>query len=131
MDTQYQQDSIGNPVDVWWNATRREIIFCIDLLAHFPPAPNSNLAGELIESVQYAHDYVTHTPYPQEATKVREFLLESLSYLIESLREQRVLGLLVSESTHNMAYHKFLMVTFKLLQSGIYEPAPSDQAIVD
>lgn len=131
MQSLQQHRIIGNPVDTWWNTTRREIIFCIDLLAHFPPAPNSTTAGELIASVQRAHDYVSHAPYPAQATKAREFLLESLEYLIESLKEQRILGLMVKESTHNMAYHKFLMVTFKLLQAGIYEPTPSKQAIVD
>lgn len=123
-----QQDvTIGNPVDAWWNATRKELPLVIDLLAQFPPAPNVPVAENLLVSVCQTYDTLKNAPFPPQANKAREFLLESLVYLIESLREQVALGLKVSESSHNMAYHKFLMVSFKLIQRGIYEPAPSKQ----
>lgn len=119
----YQQP-IGNPVDTWWNAVRNVMEPCIDLLAQFPPAPDSTSANELVPTVRMAFKQIDNSYYPPQAERAREYLLESLLYLAKSLQEQSVQGQLAPETAHNVAYHKFLMVTYFLLERGIYEPAP-------
>ena len=119
----YQQP-IGNPVDTWWSSIRTVIEPCIDLLGQFPPAPDTCTANELIPTVHSALSVIDNAHYPPQAKQIRDYLLESLIYLHKSLQEQAVHGLLAPDTAHNMAYHKFLMVSYFLLQRGIYEPTP-------
>lgn len=119
-----QDHSIGNPVDAWWMAIRREIDLSIMLLGQFPPAPSSNAAENLIPSVVATLQIIQQVPFPPQAGKIRNFLLDSLIYLIQSLKEQAEQGLMAPQTSYNIAYHKYLMVMHYLLQRGIYEPEP-------
>ena len=115
---------VGNPVDAWWCSIRSVIEPCIELLGQFPPAPNATTANELVPTVRRALDTIDDASYPPQAQQIRDYLLESLLYLGSSLREQATHGHQAPETSHNMAYHKYLMVSYFLLQRGIYEPTP-------
>jgi len=125
---EYQKyNAIGNPVDAWWNTIRPEIDICIDLLGQFPPARNSSTALELLPAVRHAHDYIKNAYFPNQAAKIRDYLLESLYELAQSVKQQAAHGLMAPDSSHNIAYHNFMMVSHLLLERGIYEPEPGKQ----
>ncbi len=116
---------LGNPVDTWWNNTRQHLDTSISLLAQFPPAPNSNAAADMIGHVQRTQQHIANYHVPSKAQKIYDALMECLKQLEISLREQAVHGLMMRNSAHNIAYHQFLMVSYYLLQRGIYEPEPT------
>ncbi|MEO1286490.1 MAG: hypothetical protein AAFV93_01875 [Chloroflexota bacterium] len=116
--------TLGNPVDTWWNHTRQHITVCIDLLANFPPAPNSQTAVEMIPAVRRARLIVDDSPAPDKALQIQSELVKCLKHLEISLREQAVHGAVVKHASHNLAYHHFLLVCYYLLQRGVYEPEP-------
>ena len=122
-------NAIGNPVDAWWNTIRPEIGICIDLLAQFPPARNSDAALEALPAVRLAHQAIKDACYPHQAERIRHYLLDSLVELTQSLKEQAAHGLMAPATSHNVAYHNFMMVTHLLLQRGIYEPEPMPRRI--
>ncbi len=117
-------NAFGNPVDSWWNTIRPEIGICIDMLGQFPPARNSSVAREVLPAIHHAQNYIQNTDFPVQAAKVRDYLLESLQELAHSVKDQATHGLLAQNTSHNVAYHNFMMVSHLLLQRGIYEPAP-------
>lgn len=122
MDNNYT--AIGNPVDSWWTSTRNLIDNYLDLLANYPPAPDSQSAREMLNGVNHACELIEQSDYPRQAKRIREYLLESLNFLSDSLKEQAALGVHARNYSHNMAYHSYMMVAHLLLKRGIYEPCP-------
>ncbi|MGJ3239277.1 MAG: hypothetical protein ACFE0Q_11270 [Anaerolineae bacterium] len=124
MNTPLDYNQIGNPVDTWWNAIHDEIEICLILLGQFPPAPDAISASEYMPMVRRARQFVAGERYPQKAEHIRLYLLESIDYLLASLAHQVEGDEVSTENAHDIAYHKFLMVIYHLLDRGIYEPKP-------
>jgi len=123
-----QAHPIGNPVDTWWETIRNEISESITLLGQFPPAPNSIVARQLVSEVKKAYLIVQESPYPSQASPARLHLLNSLNHLLDSLKQQIILGLNSKRSTHSEANRQFMTFTQMLLKRGIYEPPPAQQS---
>lgn len=125
MRTSQSAFSIGNPVDSWWNYIRADIGESIKLLAYSPTYDTPEDAAKFLTTVETHYRLLLQAPFPKEATPAREHLVSSLAYLCDSFRSQSQFDCSDSERSYALAYQKFTLFAYTLLNRGVYEPDPT------